>query len=72
MKLVYKPLGAVLSILGGVMASFLFTRLWKSITGDDEAPKATQEHRSWGDVLTAAAVQGAIFGLVKRRIRVPC
>ncbi len=68
LKAIYKPLGALLSILGGVLASFLFTRVWKTVAGEPEAPKATEAHRSWGDVLSAAALQGAVYGLVKAAV----
>ena len=68
LKVIYKPLGMVLSILGGVLASFLFTRVWKALAGEPDAPKATEAHRSWGDVLSAAALQGAVYGLVKAAV----
>lgn len=68
LKVIYKPLGMVFSILGGVLASFLFTRVWKALAGEPEAPKATEAHRSWGDVLSAAALQGAVYGLVKAAV----
>ena len=64
-KVLYKPIGLVLSVLSGVLASFVFSKLWQVVTGDDEAPKATERHRGWADVLGAAALQGAVFGLVK-------
>lgn len=67
-KIVYRPLGMVLSILGGVLASFMFSKVWQAATGEPEAPKATERHRSWGDVLAAATLQGAVFGLVKAAV----
>ncbi len=68
LKVIYKPLGALLSILGGVLASFVFSRVWKAVADEPDAPGATQAHRSWGDVLSAAAVQGAVYGLVKAAV----
>jgi Protein of unknown function (DUF4235) len=68
MKLLYKPLGLLFGVLGGIAASAAFRQVWKLATGDDEAPEATDEHRSWRAVLTAATVQGAVFGLVKAAI----
>jgi hypothetical protein len=67
-KVLYKPLGILVSVLGGMAASAAFGRVWKLVTGDAEAPSATQRDRSWGEVLLAATVQGAIFGLVKAAI----
>jgi hypothetical protein len=64
-KLLYKPLGLVISVLGGIVASALFKRAWKFVGHEDEAPAATERRRDWGEILLAAALQGAIFGLVK-------
>jgi hypothetical protein len=67
-KLLYKPLGMLFGVLGGVAASALFKRIWRAATGEDEAPTATDKDFSWTEVLIAATVQGAIFGLVKAAI----
>ena len=63
-KLVYRPLSMLVSILGGVLASAIFKRIWKLTPGEDEAPKATDAGKSWPEVLAAAALQGAIFAVV--------
>ncbi len=65
MKLLYKPLGLVISVIGGLIASALFSRAWKLVAHEDDAPKAIEAHRGWREVLTAAALQGAVFGVVK-------
>jgi hypothetical protein len=67
-KLLYRPLGLLFGALGGLLASMLFGQVWKFISGEKEAPSATMRNRSWTEVLLAAAVQGAIFGLVKAAI----
>jgi Protein of unknown function (DUF4235) len=67
-KMLYKPFGLLFSVAGGLVASAIFGRLWKLITGDDEAPKATEQKRTWRAVLIAATAQGAVFGLVKAAI----
>jgi len=67
-KLLYKPLGMLFSVLGGLAASALFKRLWRAVTGEDEAPEAIDKDFGWTEVLIAATVQGAIFGLVKAAI----
>lgn len=64
-NLLYKPLGLTFGVLGGVAATAAFNRVWKLVSGQDEAPSATEQNRSWGEVLSAAAIQGAIFGFVK-------
>ena len=34
-------------------------------TGQHDAPEATDQHRGWREVLVAAGIQGAVFGVVK-------
>ena len=64
-KLLYKPVGMLVCVLGGVIADAIFKRVWKVAAGEDDAPKATDAQRGWREILLAAALQGAIFGLVK-------
>jgi hypothetical protein len=67
-KLLYKPLGLTMSVLGGLVASAIFRRAWKLVRPEQEPPKPTQAGRSWREVLAAAALRGAIFGLVTAAI----
>lgn len=67
-NLIYKPLGVLFGVAGGIAANAAFARTWKALTGEDEAPSSTEQNRSWGEVLAAAAIQGAVFGLVKALI----
>ena len=67
-KIIYRPLGMAVSVLGGVLAGKAFGQIWKLISGEKEAPSPTQQDRTWSEVLLAATVQGAIFGLVKAAI----
>jgi hypothetical protein len=62
MKIIYRPLSLLISVLGGLVASMLFKQLWKTIAGEDDAPTADQPDRSWKEVATAAALQGAVSG----------
>jgi hypothetical protein len=64
----YKPLGLAVSIAGGLLASAAFDQVWKRATGEDEAPKATDAHRSWREVMLAAAAQGAVFAVVRAAV----
>ena len=64
-KLPYKLVGMLVSVLGGILAGAVFKQVWKVAFGEEDAPKATDADRSWREVLIAATVQGAIFGLVK-------
>lgn len=64
-KILYKPFGMVVSVLGGMVAGVIFKRIWRLAAHEDEAPDATDARRGWGEVLIAATLQGAIFALVK-------
>jgi hypothetical protein len=67
-KLVFKPVSLAAGVAGGVIAGALFKQVWKRIAGEDDTPNATDEERSWGEILAAAAIQGAIFALVKAAV----
>jgi len=67
MKLLYRPLGIILGLLGGFAAKKITAVVWSKID-DEEAPKATHEEVSWPKVLSAAALQGAIFYIVRTTI----
>jgi Protein of unknown function (DUF4235) len=64
-KIIYKLVNLVVSVLGGILAGAIFKRIWKAAAGEDEAPKATDAQSGWREVLVAATLQGAIFALVK-------
>jgi hypothetical protein len=64
MKLVYKPFGFLLGILGGLIGKRLFEFVWTKID-DEEPPESKTEEASWRRVLAAAAVQGLIFRVTK-------
>jgi Protein of unknown function (DUF4235) len=61
----YKPVRMLVSVFSGMLAGALFRRLWKATVREDETPKATDARRRWGEVLVAAALEGAIFAVVK-------
>jgi Protein of unknown function (DUF4235) len=64
-KVAYRPIGLLLGVGAGVVASLIFRQVWKLASGDDDAPDATDEDRGWGEIIVAAALQGAIFSVVK-------
>lgn len=67
-KLMYKPVGVALGLAAGALAGFAFKQAWRMIAGEDDAPNATDEGRGWGEILVAAALQGAIFAVVKAAV----
>jgi hypothetical protein len=38
-KLVYKPLSVLVSVLGGLLAGAIFKRIWKLAAREDDAPR---------------------------------
>jgi Protein of unknown function (DUF4235) len=67
-KALYKPLGLAVSVLGGILASAIFKKVWKLSAGEEDAPKATDADRGWPEILLAAALHGAIFAVVKAAV----
>ncbi|HEX3732626.1 MAG TPA: DUF4235 domain-containing protein [Mycobacteriales bacterium] len=65
MSLWFKPVSLVAGLTAGAVAAMTFRQTWKLVAGDDEAPDATDEERGWGEVIAAAAIQGAIFAIVR-------
>lgn len=64
-KIAYKPVGMAMGALSGVLAGGLFKQVWKKLGHEEDAPDATDEHRTWREVVSAAVLQGAIFAGVK-------
>ncbi|MEU6076535.1 DUF4235 domain-containing protein [Micromonospora sp. NPDC047074] len=67
-KAAYKPVGVLMGIAAGAVAGMIFRQVWKVTAGDGEAPSATDEDRRWGEILAAAALQGAIFSVVRAAV----
>jgi endonuclease V-like protein UPF0215 family len=66
-KIAYKPVGLALGAVSGLIAGALFKQAWKVI-GHDDAPDATDQERGWQEILVAAALQGAIYAVVKAAV----
>ncbi|MFJ4366691.1 DUF4235 domain-containing protein [Streptomyces chartreusis] len=67
-KIAYKPLGLALGAVSGVIAGAVFKQAWKVLGHDEDAPDATDEERTWAEVVLAATLQGAIFAAVKAAV----
>jgi hypothetical protein len=64
-KLLYRPVSLLVSVVGGILAGAIFHQAWKLAAGEDDAPKAADARRRWQEVLPAAAVQGAVCAVVR-------
>jgi predicted metal-dependent enzyme (double-stranded beta helix superfamily) len=67
-KLVYKPLNLLASVLAGILAGAIFRQVWKLAAREDEVPRATDARRGWHEILPAAAAQGAVYAVVKAAV----
>ncbi|OIK29521.1 DUF4235 domain-containing protein [Streptomyces malaysiense] len=65
---VYQPVGFVLGWASGALAGLAFKQAWKAIRHEDEAPTALDEDRRLREILLAAALQGAIFAVVRSAV----
>ncbi|MEV7398007.1 DUF4235 domain-containing protein [Aeromicrobium sp. NPDC092404] len=70
-KILYRPVGIVSSILGGLIASMLFKQIWKRVSAGENAdpPTPLQSEYSFKEIMLAAVIQGAIFSAVKAVIQ---
>lgn len=63
-KFLYTPVGLLVGSLAGLIAAKLFERLWAMVS--DEPPAEPDDRAgSWGEVIAAAALKGAIFAGVR-------
>lgn len=67
-KIAYKPFGLIFGMLGGILAGQLFGLIWKRVSDEDETPQPLSDDYSTREVLLAATLQGAVFGLVKTAV----
>lgn len=66
-KLLYRPVGLASSVIGGVIAGAIFKQVWKRAAPGDkpDPPGPLETEYPFKEILIAAAVQGAIFSVVK-------
>ena len=64
MKLLYKPVSMLASVVSGLLATMLFKQVWRATAGAEHAPNARDPEYNWRQIAVAALVQGAIFGAV--------
>ena len=67
-KMLHKAVGLLAGLLGGMLASAIVRKVWEFTPGHDEAPEAIDTRRGWGEILTAAALEGAIFAVIRAAV----
>jgi hypothetical protein len=66
-KLLYKPVGILFGIVGGLLAKRVFEKLW-GLVDDEEPPTPTTQQTSWSKVIGAAAVEGLAFKVTRAAV----
>jgi hypothetical protein len=64
MNLLFRPVGIVLGILGGMVAQKIFDFVWSKVD-DEEAPDPQFREQNWVKFVVAMVVQGAIFRIIR-------
>ena len=64
MKLLFAPFSIIAGLLAGFLGKKLFEQVW-GLIDDEEPPEAEHREASWGKVIAAAALEGAIFRATK-------
>jgi hypothetical protein len=67
-KILYKPLGLLVSLVGAIVAGAIFKQVWRVVAHEEKAPKATDAGRGWGEIVAASVARGAVVGGVKALI----
>lgn len=67
MKLLFTPISIIGGLIGGQIAKKIFEQIW-GVIDTDEPPKPKHRQATWGKVLAAAAVEGAVFKATKAAI----
>ncbi|MCH1865974.1 DUF4235 domain-containing protein [Nocardioides sp. CFH 31398] len=69
-KILYRPWGILSSVVGGMVAGKIFQLVWGRLRAGQEGdpPKPLESEYDLKEVLAAAAVQGAIFFVVRAAI----
>jgi hypothetical protein len=66
-KILYRPMGLAGSLIGGLIAGIIFKQVWKHAAPAEKSdpPKPLETEYPFKEILLAAAIQGAIFSVVK-------
>ncbi|OBA80014.1 hypothetical protein A9W99_18045 [Mycobacterium sp. 1164966.3] len=69
-KMLYRPIGLTISALGGLLAGIIFKQVWRRAASGEpsEPPRALQTEYPLKQILFAAALEGAIYSVVKTAI----
>ena len=65
--MLYKPVGLLGSVAAGMIAGKIFDQVWKKVSPEKESdpPGPLQREYPLKEIVVAAALQGAIFAVVR-------
>jgi hypothetical protein len=66
-KFLFIPFSVVSGLLAGFAGKKLFEQVW-GVIDDEEPPESEHRDATWAKVLIAAALQGAVFRLVRAAV----
>lgn len=64
MKLIFTPFSIGLGLLAGLAGKRIFEHVW-ALIDDEEPPDSKHREGTWTKMIASAAIQGAIFRVVK-------
>ena len=66
----YRPIGLASGMIGGIIAGQIFKQVWKHAAPGDrgEAPNPLSTDYALKEILITAAIQGAIYAVIKTLI----
>jgi hypothetical protein len=67
MKLLFTPFSIILGLVAGMIGKKIFEQVW-GLIDDEEPPESEHREATWGKVVAAAAVEGAIFRATKMAV----
>ena len=68
-KAIYMPLQLAASVAGGLLAGWVFNEIWQRVSPSDQEPPDPKDlNRSGREAISAAALQGLVFALVRAAV----
>ncbi len=64
MKLLFTPFSIIAGLVAGFLGKKIFEQIW-GLIDEEEPPESEHRDASWGKVIGAAAMQGAVFRATK-------
>jgi hypothetical protein len=68
-KLLYKPLGALVGMIATAVAVRVWRKLWHVVTQGNTPPRATNRDNSWTEIVLSSALRGAVIAVVRAVIK---